>query len=408
VLQAEQIPFQILAQQEERANLVARVRGNGSKRPILMTAHTDTVGVEENKWKFSPFSAERYGPHIYGRGTLDDKSSLTAQLMVLILLKRLGVPLERDVIFLAAAGEETGFEGGTTFVAGRHWPAIDAEFCLGEGGNIIRRGGKPMEMRVATAEKIPYALRVMAHGTAGHGSRPSTDNAVQTLSSALVNIAAWRPPIRLNETTRVFFRKLAEISPPEAAERYRALLDPARASTAVEYMAKNQLGFYRLLTTSIVPTMLRAGTQFNVIPSEAEATLDVRALPDEDLALLIAQLRRVVGDDRVTVEPLSQAPPVIAPPSRLDTVLYRALESVQKQMYPEVVTIPLMLGTATDMPILRARGMQCYGVGPAFDFEDLGSTYGAHGDQERILERSVYDLVRFTWSVVTATAAWRQ
>jgi acetylornithine deacetylase/succinyl-diaminopimelate desuccinylase-like protein len=235
----------------------------------------------------------------------------------------------------------------------------------------------------------------------GMGSRPSANNAVQILAAALTKLEAWRPPMRLNETTRVFFEKLAASSPAEAANRYRALLDPTRAAEAVEYLARNEQGLYRLLTTTVVPTMLRAGTQFNVIPAEAEATLDVRALPDEDIHAFMAEMRKVITDDRVTVEPLSTDFRII-PPSRLDTAMYRALETVQQRIYPDIPTIPQMMGGATDMPVLRARGMQCYGIGPAIDLEDVGSSYAAHADQERILEHSLYDYVRFTWNVVTA------
>jgi acetylornithine deacetylase/succinyl-diaminopimelate desuccinylase-like protein len=210
--------------------------------------------------------------------------------------------------------------------------------------------------------------------------------------------------MRLNETTRVFFQKLAALSPAEAADRYRALLEPTSATAAVEYMANNEPGLYRLLTTTVVPTMLRAGTQFNVIPGEAEATLDVRALPDEDMDVFMAQMRKVIADDRVKIEPPSEGLKII-PPSRLDTAMYRALETVQQRMYPELTTIPQMMGGASDMPVLRARGMQCYGIGPAVDLEDAGSSYGAHADQERILERSLYDYVKFTWNVVTEMSA---
>jgi acetylornithine deacetylase/succinyl-diaminopimelate desuccinylase-like protein len=150
--------------------------------------------------------------------------------------------------------------------------------------------------------------------------------------------------------------------------------------------------------------MLRAGAQFNVIPAEAEATLDVRALPDEDLNVFMAEMRKVIADDRVRVEPLSTALRII-PPSRLDTAIYSAVETVQQRMYPDITTIPQMMGGASDMPLLRARGMQCYGIGPAVDLEDVGSSYAAHADQERILERSLYEYVMFTWNVVTKISA---
>src|SRR5258708_4551833 len=190
------------------------------------------------------------------------------------------------------------------------------------------------------------------------------------------------------------------------AARYNGLLDPKRASEIRRYLAVGEPGRYSMLRTSVVPTILKAGFRMNVIPSEAEATIDVRALPDENMTKFYEEMRRVVADPAVKVEPLTADARPAAPPSRLDTDMFRALERVAAQMYPGSTTLPTMLGAATDMAQLRAKGIQCYGIGPASTEEDT-IEYGAHSDVERLLESSLYGLVEFTWRAVAEVAGPR-
>ncbi len=172
VLEAEGIPVTVVAKDPARANLIARLKGNGSKRPVVIMGHTDTVGVDPSKWTFAPFSATRDGGYVYGRGTLDDKSDLTAALMTALLLKRSGMALDRDVIFVAEAGEEAKTSVGIDYLVKEHWNDIDAEYCLAESGTVDRKGGQTRMAFTSTSEKRPMPARLVAHGPAGHGSRP--------------------------------------------------------------------------------------------------------------------------------------------------------------------------------------------------------------------------------------------
>ncbi len=406
VLRAEGIETQVFALEPHRPNVVARIKGNGKKRPLLIMAHTDTVNVDPKKWKHPPFSAHREGGHIYGRGTVDDKDNVAAGLMTMLLLKRSGIVLDRDVIFLAEAGEEGAVQVGIEFMVRQHFAAIDAEFCLAEGGSIIRSGGQPQYGSVQTTEKIPNRLRLVARGVAGHGSVPLRTNAVVRLARAVANVADWQTPMRLNETTRAFFERLATLSPPEEAARYRAILKGDESGSAQEYLADKQPRYYSTLRTSISPTIMNAGYRVNVIPSEAEATLDVRALPDEDMEKFIAQLRQVINDPSVEIERAAGHSRPGAPPSSLATEAFEVLERAIKRHYG-VVTLPTMSTGATDMAFLRAAGIQCFGIGPMLDLEDSGKGFGAHSDQERLLEEALYKFVRFKWDVVVELAGRR-
>src|SRR5579872_1590735 len=209
------IPVEIFAQNPARANLVARIKGNGTKRPLLLLAHTDVVGVQPEKWPVPPFGAVMKDGYVWGRGTADDKDKLTANLMTMLLVKRLGVKLDRDLIFLAESGEEADTEGvGMKFMAEQHFPAIDAEFAITEGGSTIIENGHVTQVDIATTEKLPRRITLVATGTSGHGSVPRLDNPLIHLSQAIAKVAAWQTPMRLNDTTRSYFEKLAGISPP--------------------------------------------------------------------------------------------------------------------------------------------------------------------------------------------------
>jgi acetylornithine deacetylase/succinyl-diaminopimelate desuccinylase-like protein len=399
VLEREGIAARILALDPKRPNLVARLKGSGRTKPILIMGHTDTVNVDPAKWTFGPFSATRDGGYIYGRGAVDDKDNVVAALMTVLLLKRSNQPLDRDVIFLAEAGEEGNTRIGIQFMVDQHWTEIDAEFCLAEGGGVVRRDGKVAAMNIMTTEKIPARARLVARGTAGHGSAPLPDNAIARIAQAVARVAAWQTPMRLNDTTRAYFEKLATISTPEQARRYNDLLHPERSAAAQEYLRLHEPRHYSMLRTSISPTMLKGGYRMNVIPAEAEATLDIRALPDEQLDRFFADLKQQIGDDTVEIvrNPMTREP---AAPSRTDTSLFQTLESVQKKIYPGATTIPGMVTGATDMAQLRARGVQCYGIGPLTDSEDAQKGFGAHSDQERILEEELFRFVRFHYEAV--------
>jgi acetylornithine deacetylase/succinyl-diaminopimelate desuccinylase-like protein len=403
VLEREGIETKTFALDPKRANLVARLRGSGKKRPLLIMGHTDVVRVDPAKWTHPPFSATREGGYVYGRGTVDDKDNVVAGLMVMVLLKRLNVPLDRDVIFLAEAGEEASTRYGIEFMVEKHWPEIDAEFCFAEGGGVTRTGGKVRFATVQTSEKIPYGVTLTARGPAGHGSVPLRTNAVVHLAQAVARIAAWQTPMRLNDTTRAYFERLAGISAPAEANRYQNIANPEVSAAIQEYFAVNEPRHHSMLRTSISPNIIQGGYQVNVIPSQAEATLDVRALPDEDMDALLAELRKVVNDPAVEVAKTDRNTRPVARPSRIASEAFRVVEAAVKQHY-DAVTLPTMSTGATDMAYLRARGIECYGVGPMADSEDGPKGFGAHSDQERILEAALHKFVRFHWDIVVNLA----
>lgn len=405
VLDREGIPSQIFEMDNGRGNLVARLKGNGTKRPILLMGHLDVVGVQRDKWTVDPFAVVRKNGFVYGRGTIDDKDKVTSALMVMLLLKRMKVPLDRDVIFLAEAGEEGTSEIGIGFMVNQHWDEIASEFAVTEGGGITSRDGKVRIVEIATTEKVPAGVRLVAHGSAGHGSRPRLDNAIIHLSEAVAKVSNHQPPMRLNDTTRTYFERLATISSPEDAERYREILDPKRAPAAEAYFAQHELGHFSILRTSVVPTILKAGFRVNVIPSEAEATLDIRALPDENLPNFYAWLRKLISDPSVEIVPNTTGRRPASPPSRIDTEMFRAFEAVQKEMFPGAITVPSMLTGATDNAQLRTKGVQAYGFGPIVDEREAAGPGGAHGDDERLRESSLYKEVEFLWRSVVRVAA---
>src|SRR5438552_18761007 len=272
VLEKEGIPAQIVGSDPKRSNVVARLKGSGRNRPLLIMGHSDVVTVDEAKWKFPPFSATRDGGYVYGRGTVDDKDNLTASVMTMLLLKRLNVPLDRDVIFLSESGEEGSSGIGIGYLVKDHFPEIDAEFCLAEGGGVTRIGGQVKYATVQTLEKIPRGIELVSHGISGHGSIPLKSNAIVHLAGAVAEVGEWRPDIRFNETTGTYFRKLAAISPPDVAKYYRDVLstDPKVRAGADDWLFENEPRHSSMLRTSVSPNIFAGGYRSNVIPSEAK------------------------------------------------------------------------------------------------------------------------------------------
>ncbi len=401
VLEADGIPVQTFAMEAHRPNLVARIKGSGKQRPLLLMAHSDTVNVDPKKWTHPPFGAVRDGGYVYGRGTVDDKDNVVANVMTMLMLKRMNVKLDRDVILLIEAGEEGSSRLGIQFMANQHWPEIDAEFCYAEGGGVTRTGGEVKFARVQTVEKIPRAITVTAKGVAGHGSVPLETNALAHLGEAVGAIAAWTPPMRINETTAAYFKRLATVSSPEEAARYRDVLspDPKISGPADAYLRKNEPSHWSMLRTSLSPTMISGGYRTNVIPSEGTATIDTRLAPDEDPAKFLELVKQVVNDPQVDVSYGARDTRPPTPTAKLDSDAFKAIEANITKHY-KAVTLPTMSTGATDMAFLRQKGMQCYGIGPALDSEDGPKGFGAHSDQERILESELYRFVRFTWDAV--------
>jgi acetylornithine deacetylase/succinyl-diaminopimelate desuccinylase-like protein len=403
-LASEGIDSEMYALEPDRANLVARIKGNGSKRPILIMGHTDVVGVQADRWTEDPFGAARKDGWIYGRGTLDDKDNVTAGLMVMLMLKRYGVDLDRDIIFLAESGEEGTPRVGINYMVENHWDLIDAEFCLAEGGGGVLEANGVKVVEIQTTEKKPRRATLVARGSAGHGSRPRLDNAVTHLANAVAKAGEWQTEMRLNETTRAYFDRLATISDPEDAWRYRNIDNPDETDAIQQHFLETFPYHYSILRTSVVPTVMNAGFRRNVIPSEATAILDIRMLPDEDVDAFYGKLADLIDDPQVTVVP----EPIYRPesdPSPIDNEMFQSLETVANRLFPEATVLPTMSTGATDMAQVRSMSVPAYGIGAIRSIEERNSGFGAHGDNERVSEEAMKQLVQYLWYTIIDIAA---
>jgi acetylornithine deacetylase/succinyl-diaminopimelate desuccinylase-like protein len=402
ILDREGIPSEIVESAPGRASLIARLKGSGAKKPLMLMGHLDVVGVERSKWTVDPFAATIKDGYLYGRGAVDDKAMDAANLAVFLRLHRDKTPLDRDVILLAEAGEEGTSQFGIDYLVAHHWDKIACEYALNEGGTFRVENGKVQYVGVETTEKVPRGLRVVAHGTSGHGSMPRLDNALTHLGTAVGKIGSWQPPMRLNETTREFFARLAAVSPPAEASLYTHLDDPA----VQEKLRATSILYNSMLRTSVVPTIIKGGFRENVIPAEAEAILDVRALPDEDVDQLVATVKRLVDDPSIEVirRTDGQQRPS-APASGIHNEMFEALERAQKRVFPEAITVPLMQTGATDGAQLRAKGVQAYGIGVPMDDEDL---HRMHGNDERVSLDALDRFTSYLYAVVTDVAAVRR
>src|SRR6476646_2406755 len=392
VLAAEGISAQVYESAPGRGNLVARLKGNGKKKPLLLMGHIDVVGVERARWTVDPFAATIKDGYLYGRGAIDDKAMDAANLEVFLMLHRMKLPLDRDVILLAEAGEEGTTQFGIDFMVEKHWDEIACEYALNEGGGIHEENGKVQYVAVSTTQKVPRGFSLVAHGTSGHGSVPRLDNPIAHLAAAVDKISRWEAPMRLNETTRRFFQQMAQISVPEKAKLYAHVEDPAVQRKLLE----TQPSYYSMLRTSLVPTIIKGGFRSNVIPAEAEARFDVRALPDENMDQLKAELAKLINDPAISFVDAENvnARPATAP-SGLDTDGFHALERAAQKVFPGAPTVPIMQVGATDSAQLRAKGVQAYDIGTVLGLEDLKRI---HGNNERIQLAGFGKFVQFLFT----------
>ena len=405
-LEAEGIASRIFESAPGRASIVARVKGNGSKKPLLLLGHLDVVAVEAEQWSFDPFAGVVKDGKIFGRGAADDKGVVAGAFQVLLELHRLRIPVDRDVIFLGVADEEGGGALGITYMVDEHFSAIDAEFAINEGGGgqINPDTGKYTTFNIGTAEKTPRRARLIVHGRAGHGSVPTKDNPVGVLARAVAKLFDHALPVRLNDTTRLYFKRLAEVAPEDEAEVYRAILEPDPSEEVQDKLRSLNRRYYSMIRTSVVPTIFQGGYQRNVIPTEAEATLDIRALPDEDPEKLFSTLKQVMAEPGVDLIPLEVTRPS-HPPSPVDGELFKIFDKVLGELHPDALVLPSMSTGASDSAQLRAAGIHTYGFGPG---REAGRASGVHGNDEYLLLEAYHDYLRLLWRVVLEVAAERQ
>jgi len=404
ILDQEGIENRVFEYAPGRGDLWARIprAGSGARisRPIILLNHMDVVTSDAAHWKVPPFSGEMKDDYIWGRGAQDMKDEGLAQLVVMVMLKREKVALDRDVIFLAVADEEVDGTGSDWFIAHQRDLLENAEFLINEGGENLLENGKVKDVGVDVGEKTTYWLRVVAHGRPGHGSRPNPDSAPNRLVRALNRIIAYRAPLRVLPVVDEFLRDMAPYEPPDRAAYFRDVRKAILDKRFQEILEEDEsLNF--LLRDTISLTMLGGSEQTNVIPAEAWANLDVRILPGGDPKTLLEAVRRVVNDPDVTVEPPNREFQV-ANYSGTDNVLFAAIRNVSAKYFPGAPVVPHITSGYTENQRYRPLGISAYGFNPYSATDEEGNT--EHGNDERIRVEEVRRGPRILFDVVAAVA----
>lgn len=396
LLRREGIESTIFEAAPGRANLIARLKGNGAKRPFILMGHVDVVPAERDKWTHDPFGGEIHDGYLYGRGTLDMKGIDAVEIMTFVLLKRLGVPLARDVILEINADEEMGGRMGAAWMLEHHRDLIDAEYGITEfGRNTVRMLGKTFVV-VQTGEKGGAQFTVRARGTPGHASMPHKDNAVLKLAAALEKLGKAELPVHVTDTTRRYVESIARAAGPEG-EVLLGLLDE---QTFVQTLGSLQISdqakaiLHSQFHNSIAPTILRAGSKINVIPSVAEADIDCRVVPGQRAADVEREVRAVLGDS-VELQFNSDRTGIEASPH---TPLFELIAATMKKHMSDAVTVPYLVTGGTDARFNAQLGTQLYGFCPGIaDADEMG---GVHGHDERVSVEKLGFAVQALYEVV--------
>ncbi|HEY1758576.1 MAG TPA: M20/M25/M40 family metallo-hydrolase [Bryobacteraceae bacterium] len=389
-----QIPSEEIGGDPKRLNFVARLKksSGGKGRPLLLMAHSDVAPADAKQWTQNPFGGEIKNGYIYGRGTLNAKSLLAAELAVLVEIKRRNLPLSRDVILVSEVDVEAGMTG-IQWLIQNAWPKIDAEFALNEGGSLLESKDGAKIFGVQTMEKIPTRVILTAHGTQGTGALPRPDNPTVHLADAISHLNKADEPIRINSTTRRYLGQLANLSD----YAWLGPLLPKLDNSATAQAAAAQIGSHDAELDAMLHTTISFGT-----PVANEEQLDVRRMPSETREEVLARLRQIVNDPSVDVAFAPGPPPPTAQASLRTTDLYKAMERAIARIYPrDAVVTPYMSRGATDSGFLRSRGVPVYGV--ALFLREPGESK-VRGIDERITPKALEDGVELLWQIVQETA----
>jgi len=380
---------QVFSSAPHKGNLVARLRGTGARKPILLVAHLDVVPANPEDWTVDPFKLTEKDGYFYARGSGDDKYMAAAFVNNLIRYKQEGYKPDRDIIVALETDEEIldrdGF--GIQWLLKNHRDLIDAEFALNEGGGVGLKDGKPIRNSVQTSEKVSLTYQLDVKNKGGHSSVPTKDNAIYHLAEGLVRLSKFSFPLKLNETTRAYFERTAQFEGEQTAADMRAVLSdkPDAAAMSFVRLAANPV-YNAQLRTTCVATMLQGGHAVNALPQLASAKVNCRIMPGEPVDEVKATLERVLADDQITVTQLDK--PVLSAPSALHEEIMGSIEKLSQQFWPGAVVLPVMSAGATDGSYLRNAGIPTYGhSGLAGDIYDIR----AHGKDERILVKSFYE-----------------
>ena len=398
ILEKEGIAPQVIETAPGRGAVLARLQAGAMPDPsraLLLLGHMDVVGVDASKWSQDPFAGKIQDGALWGRGVVDDKGPLIANLATFIALKRSGLRLQRDVIFLADGDEEQGGEAGIRALADHLWDKIAAAYCINEGGRTIVQNGKVWYVGVQASEKVLVNYRLIATGTSGHASIPLKDNAVVHLAAAVERLGNWETPVKPLSVTRRYFEGLAEVEPdPELAKWMRALDTPDRQEHAARILSNANPVWNSMLRNTVSPTILQAGVRANVIPSEAKAILNARLLPGELPGEFLEAMNKVVADPQVRIE-MDTGNTRPSPPSDVETDFFRVLQRSARLVFPGAPVVPMMSTWATDSAELRTRGVTCYGLVPfPLTEEEIGRM---HADNERLPLASIRPGIEFVY-----------
>jgi len=371
ILRRESLESQLYQAAPDRANLSARLPGDGGKRPLILLNHTDVVPAEPPFWQEPPFAGTVRDGVVWGRGALDMKGLAVMELMTFLLLKRHGIPLKRDVVFLALADEEMGSEAGVEWMDRHHPEVMDAEYVLNEGGYGFTElmGVRRPIFNCSIGEKGPLWLKLTAHGTAGHGSVPHDDNSLERLVRALYRIQSWQHPITVLPETELYLRGLHEGG---------FLAEMPDESTLAQAAQVNPV-IRAVLTNTVSVTTCTAGYKHNVIPALSEASLDCRLLPGQSAEAFVEEVRGIIDDPKVEIEEVYRSETVSSP---VQTELFSILRDVICERIENALVLPSISPGFTDSRIFRRRGVVAYGLIPVLLEPVEAATI--HGHNERI------------------------
>lgn len=384
ILAKEGIQAELLPVAPGRSAVVARLRSSAVPDPskaLLLVAHMDTVGVDRTKWSVDPYAGIIKDGYLYGRGSQDDKGMLAANLAAFIALKRANRSLNRDVIFLGTADEEQFGDASLKILITRYWDKFAAAYALNEGGILVVKNNKVQYIGVQASEKVSLNVNVLATGKGGHASTPSRENPVVHLAAAVEKIGNYTAPVRLTSIVRRYFEGLAAIEDDDIAKWMRVVDTADRGEHAQRVLSDADPMWNSMMRDTVAPTMLQAGIRANVIPSEARGVLNIRLIPGDSSEALLSELRKIVNDPQVKLEPQLDGG-LAAPNSSIETDFYSLITKVSAQEFAGAPVLPYMSTGATDSSQLRLHNVQAYGLKPfPLSLEDI---HRVHGDDERI------------------------
>ncbi len=395
-----QADVRVLSPAPRKGNLVARLRGSGTRRPMLLLAHLDVV--EAGDWSSDPFRLTEKDGYYYGRGVVDNKAMAAAFVAALIRMRQAGFRPERDIILVLEADEEIldTNEMGIRWLLKNHRDLIDAEFALNEGAGVVLRDGRPQRVGLQTSEKVSINYRFEATGPGGHSSQPSKDNAIFRLGAGLARLAGFDFPVVLNETTRAYFEKIAPLQEPQVGADMRAVIAGQADAQALARLSAVP-GTNAQLRTTCVATQLDGGIAPNALPQRARATVNCRVLPGESVPEVQRTLQRVLADERITVTPMHE--PVTSAPSPLAREILAPIEQLAATFWPGAPLVPTMSTGATDGSFLRNAGIPTYGhSGMALEGSDA---VRIHGKDERLAVQSYHQGAEYLYRLVKLLAA---